>query len=196
MVTIDRTGATVLAWSTLRPKRAWQALTGNANWMRNSNKGDKSMTRSKLKRTKIQECSPQLLRRFLAVDPAICNAPRMVLRIVVSANQKPLNCTFHERNFQSRRNAASDPTELHRPRPISRNGAMSRIGPRVLAELGHSSFQIRPLVTQKLMATTDRQPTSELCRSRPLGTTPRRPLLTPPAPSWGRFFPLGGVELG
>jgi hypothetical protein len=49
----------------------------------------------------------------------------------------------------------------------------------VLAELGHSSFQIRPLVTQKLMATTDRQPTSEPCRSRPFGTTPRRPQLTP-----------------
>jgi hypothetical protein len=48
----------------------------------------------------------------------------------------------------------------------------------VLAELGHSSFQIRPLVTQKLMATTDRQPTV-VPFAPPLGTSPRRPQLTP-----------------
>ena len=45
--------------------------------------------------------------------------------------------------------------------------------------------------TQMLVAAAHRQPTSESCRWRPLGTTPRRPQLTP-SPEL-RPFLLGGV---
>jgi hypothetical protein len=67
---------------------------------------------------------------------------------------------------------------------------------RVLAELGHSSFQIRPLGNAEVNG-DDGPPTHiRIVPFAPARHHPKTASARPPAPSWGRFFALGGGELG
>ena len=67
----------------------------------------------------------------------------------------------------------------------------------MLAELGHSQIQNRPLFTQNLMGSADREPTSEWCRFPQTGTSQgvRPQLLAPAGADSCCDFPATGAAL-